>query len=71
MSYQNSLCNCGKSYEKSKKFSIYNKDFCSIECLGKFKTEVEEKERKKEEERIAKLKTVNRFQHCDNGGSCC
>ena len=42
----NSLtCNCGKTYDSTKKFSVYDKNFCSINCLLKYKKIMEETEK--------------------------
>ncbi len=32
------ICNCGKVYSKKNKFSIYDKDFCSMHCLRIYKS---------------------------------
>ena len=56
-------CECGKTCHRSKKFSVYGVDFCSIKCLQKFKT-IEDEARKPKETAPLNIRA-------DFGGSPC
>ena len=54
------LCSCGDYYDLDKHYSVYNKNFCSIPCLKKYKTEMDEQKQKKDENK-KKLKFNGSF----------
>ena len=63
------ICDCGKEFKNTDKYSVYGKNFCSMECLKPFKQTRDAELQKAEEERLAKSGPRNRFAHCDNHGS--
>ena len=66
------VCSCGSKLNRSDKYSVYGKDFCSMDCLKKFKIQKEEEMHRIEEERIAKLGInggLQRFDDCCSGNA--
>ena len=53
-------CECGKNYNYSLRFSVYEKDFCSKPCLTKYKVIEDEKRQPK--------KSTTTFRSFDTGG---
>ncbi|XWV26901.1 hypothetical protein QJ857_gp0149 [Tupanvirus soda lake] len=56
-------CTCGKSCPASQAFSIYNRVFCSMECLIPYKKEEDEKRKPKQNNKPMMLP--------DYGGPAC
>lgn len=63
------VCDCGNQFKNSLKYSVYNKNFCCMDCLTLFKNKKEDEMRKAEEERVAKLGGTSRFGHIDHCGA--
>lgn len=59
---------CAKGYDK-KATSAYGMDFCSGPCCRKVVDPIREKERAKEEERIAKNKYLGNLNYGGGGGA--
>lgn len=56
---------CGKSCLKKDRFTVYDKDFCSKDCLRPFKQAEDDKRKPK----VSKDKVVH--MNYGGGGACC
>ncbi|ADO18351.1 hypothetical protein [Acanthamoeba castellanii mimivirus] len=59
------ICDCGKIFSQAEKFTVYSKNFCSIECLKKFK--IIEDEKRKPKKPQTKYQSIN----YGFGSACC
>lgn len=57
---------CNKTYDKTKKFSIYDKNFCSIKCLQKYKTIEDNKRNPKSD----KCNSHPKYNYGSSSGCC-
>lgn len=53
--------NCGKCYNKPKRFHCLEKDFCTFKCLQKKCDDIREANRQKELERVKKTASLSNF----------
>ena len=58
------VCMCGNTCDRSKKFSVYDTDFCSMKCLTPFKEAEDEKRKPK-----LSGNALTRFHDSCSGGS--
>lgn len=61
----NIICVCNNICSVKESFSVYEKHFCSLTCLNKFKSSENEKTLKKS------TNIINRIPTCDYGGPSC